>query len=408
MQSQTGLEIITLGDFQVRCGGKILTHDANRAYRLWELFKYLLTNREQGVLPEVLVETLWPEQEYADPKSAVRTLIYRLRQILDGGCGEKKSDYIYFEQGCYRWNTEASYYLDAQGFEELCQQAQGLVREKPEEAITLLQRAMSLYKGEYLPETAFSEWVLPPRNYYRRLYLQGVVTLAGLLKNARRYEEIISLCEEAIRIEPFEEDLHLPFLEALLAKGRKKQALTHYQYITAALYRELGVKPSQALRHIYRLIQAEDSVAAAQDLSLVQEGLQGASEEKEGAFYCEPPIFRSIYKLESRRAERRGQEVALCLLTLNGEKGAISPPELQEAMEHLQAVLLACLRKGDVVTRWNESQFLVLLDTVNLHQAQKVLKRIESSFWGTWGQNEGRLSLNSKIQPVLPVPPSAQ
>ncbi|MGB3933511.1 MAG: response regulator receiver protein, partial [bacterium] len=67
MQSQTGLEIITLGDFQVRCGGKILTHDANRAYRLWELFKYLLTNREQGVLPEVLVETLWPEQEYADP-----------------------------------------------------------------------------------------------------------------------------------------------------------------------------------------------------------------------------------------------------------------------------------------------------------------------------------------------------
>ncbi|MFY9501466.1 MAG: BTAD domain-containing putative transcriptional regulator, partial [bacterium] len=341
-------------------------------------------------------------------KSAVRTLIYRLRQILDGGCGEKKSDYIYFEQGCYRWNTEASYYLDAQVFEELCQQAQGLVREKPEEAITLLQRAMSLYKGEYLPETAFSEWVLPPRNYYRRLYLQGVVTLAGLLKNARRYEEIISLCEEAIRIEPFEEDLHLPFLEALLAKGRKKQALTHYQYITAALYRELGVKPSQALRHIYRLIQAEDSVAAAQDLSLVQEGLQGASEEKEGAFYCDPPIFRSIYKLESRRAERRGQEVALCLLTLNGEKGAISPPELQEAMEHLQAVLLACLRKGDVVTRWNESQFLVLLDTVNLHQAQKVLKRIESSFWGTWGQNEGRLSLNSKIQPVLPVPPSAQ
>lgn len=86
----------------------------------------------------------------------------------------------------------------------------------------------------------------------------------------------------------------------------------------------------------------------------------------------------------------------------------ISLSELQEAMDHLQAVLLACLRKGDVVTRWNESQFLVLLDTVNLHQAQKVLQRVESSFWGTWGQNEGRLSLNSKIQPVLPVPPSAQ
>jgi tetratricopeptide (TPR) repeat protein len=296
----------------------------------------------------------------------------------------------------------ACFYLDAREFEDLCQRAKGLVREKSEEAITLLQRALPLYKGEYLPETAFSEWVLPQRHYYRRLYLEGVVTLARLLKEARRYEEIINLCEEAIRIEPFEEDLHIPFLEALLARGRKKQALTHYQYITAALYRELGVKPSQSLRHIYRLIQAEDGTAAAQDLTLVQEGLQGAPEEKEGAFYCEPAIFRSIYNLESRRAERRGGEVALCLLTLTGEKGVISFPELQEGMDHLQAVLLACLRKGDVITRWNESQFLVLLDTINLHQAQKVLRRVESSFWGTWGQNEGRLLLNSKFQPLLP------
>jgi two-component SAPR family response regulator len=72
------LQIISLGDFRVKFGEKVLTQEANRSYRLWELFKYLLTNKDQVVLPEVLVEKLWPEQEYADAKSAVRTMVYRL------------------------------------------------------------------------------------------------------------------------------------------------------------------------------------------------------------------------------------------------------------------------------------------------------------------------------------------
>ena len=58
IQDQTVLEIRTLGNFQVSYGEKILTQEYSRSYRLWKIFKYLITYREQGVLPEVLVENL--------------------------------------------------------------------------------------------------------------------------------------------------------------------------------------------------------------------------------------------------------------------------------------------------------------------------------------------------------------
>ena len=397
-KGQAMLHIETLGNFRVSRGERILTRDAQRAYRLWGLLKYLLTKGGQGVHPEVLAGALWPEQDYQDPKGVVRTTVYRLRQLINYGGGDGGGNYIIFKQGCYRWNTGANYWLDAREFEELCHQAQDILGEDPAGAMVLLESALSLYKGEYLPEEAFSEWVLSQRYYYRRLYLEAVVTLMPLLKEQGLYRNIIAHCEEAVRIEPFEEGLHIPLLEALLYTGRWEQALTHYQYITAALYRELGVKPPPAMRRIYELLQAERESAAAG----AGRSEDGPGEEKvgEGAFFCDPHVFRSIFNLERRRAERRGQEVPLGVLTLTG-RVPVSLSHLARAMVHLQEVLLACLRKGDVVTRWDDTRFLLLLDAINPYQAQKVFRRVESSFWGTYGQEE-RLLLQSKLQAFLP------
>ena len=389
---QSALYIETLGDFRVSRGKRVLTRDAGRAYRLWELFKYLLITGGQGVHPEVLAATLWPGRDYQDPKAVVRTSIYRLRQLINTNDNDVEGNYIIFKQGCYQWNTEANYWYDAQEFEDLNRQAHSIGQGDPAQTIALLKRSLSLYKGEYLPEEAYTEWAISQRHYYRRLYLEAVVTLVPLLKKDGRYREIIEHLEEAIRIEPFEEELHIPFLEALLDTGRWEQALTHYQYITAALYRELGIKPSPAMRRIYELLQSQKQGAAAGD-GQAKDRLEDSMVE-DGAFFCDPHVFRSIYKLEQRRGERRGQDVALGVLTLTSRIPR-SLSELLPAMAHLEKVLLACLRKGDVISRWNDSQFLLLLDAINPHQVQKVFRRIESSFWGTYGQ-EDRLQLQSE------------
>jgi len=48
------------------------------------------------------------------------------------------------------------------------------------------------------------------------LYLQSVLDLISLLKVDKGYETIIKVCEMVFLKEPYEEDIHLQYLEAFL------------------------------------------------------------------------------------------------------------------------------------------------------------------------------------------------
>lgn len=398
VNSQAVLEITTLGKFQVKYREKALTREASRSYRMWELFKYLLTNREQSVLPEMLVEKLWPEQEYADAKSAVRTQVYRLRQFLASSTGEPGENFILFDQGSYRWNKKCKYWLDADEFEQLCQQAESLKQENPTDAIELLQKAVLLYKGEYLPEDTYSEWTVIQRHYYNRLYLECVISLGELLNEKNQYDEIITLCEKAIDIDPCVEQIHILYIEALLAQGRKKLAISHYGNVFDTFCRDMGINPSNKMSHLYKIIHSEDGIAE-HDLTSIQNGLRESSVGDE-AFYCDSVIFRALYQLEQRRAN---PYICIGMFTLIG----VGPNGRQigmDAMDHLQRVLASRLNRTDVFTRLNDSQYLCLLNTdVDNAKKTKIIERIEDGFWKIWDGDNQYLTVFSRLQPLLPA-----
>ncbi|HHX95761.1 MAG TPA: hypothetical protein GX691_08105, partial [Clostridia bacterium] len=47
--------ITTLGNFQVICNGNDLTDALSKSLKVWELFKYLLTFRDDLMLPEKII-----------------------------------------------------------------------------------------------------------------------------------------------------------------------------------------------------------------------------------------------------------------------------------------------------------------------------------------------------------------
>ncbi len=392
-------EIYTLGRFVVRCGDSIVSEDVGRSYHMWELFKYLITYRGKSHLPEAIVEKLWPNNNYDNPKRVLRTLVYRLRKLLaKTGFTGNEHQHIVSSQGGYSWNPSLGYRLDAAEFEALCKEAQSVSQIEPMRAIALYLKAGGLYEGDYLPECSCCDWVMPMRNYYRRLYLESVVELINLLKKAGRYAEIVLVCERAFLIEPYEEDLHLQYLDALLHEDKLKQARTHYEYVTSLLYRELGIKPSTAFRALYRRMQA-DSTAVQLDLAWIQEML---SEKRaaEGAFHCDPEVFRFLYKLERRRSLRSGRTVFLGLLTITAPDYGLPPERVLEAVrEQLHEILLAQLRKGDVITNWNEAQFLAIMPDLSLEQGEKVLGRIRDSCAANFETKDAVLRYN--LQSIL-------
>ena len=393
------LEIYTLGRFQVCCGDEKLFSEAGRSRKTGELFVYFVTHRWKTGIPEVILESLWPEQEYANPKKTFQTLIYRLKKKLENHQVPGASDAVTCSYGCYGWNNTVHFWLDAEAFETLCREARSLSDTNPLRATAKYRQALDFYTGDYLPLWHYSDWVLKVRHYYRRLFVRSVSELLALQKEHRLFSQMVEDCEKALYIEHLDEDIHLRYMEALLAEGKTAQARAHYEHITALLYQELGIKPSPALRRIYRVIK-KDSEKHELDFTEMQEILR-ERDRSDGALLCEPDTFRFLCRLERRRAERQNQPVQLGLLTFTGPD--FQPPPhapLRKAMDGLQGVLLDNLRKGDVITSLYENQYALLLPGLDLEQVQGVLKRVKENFEETGPPAE--LVMRSSAHPVLP------
>lgn len=371
------LKVYTLGCFEVKTGKKVISNDCKRSQQLWNLFKYILTYRDKRIIQESLFDILWIDKECDNPVKALQNLIYRLRMLLNyEGLNKDGESIINFSQGCYSWNKEFNYWTDVDEFEELYKNAKAFEKNIDFiNAIELYQRALTLYKGDYLSEDSYNEWLTPVRNYYHRIYMDIIGSLTKLLKHYGRNEDILKVCEEALMLESFEESLHIHYIEALIAVGNIKQAKTQYEYVTSMLYKEMGVKPSTDLRNLYHKIKCKDDVILL-DLDSIQELMMDRT-DSDGAFFCEPDIFISFYKLECRRIARTKQVVIIAMITISMAKNRAKDSKiLKKAMGSLLNMLIQDLRTGDVVSKWSDGQILMILPGPTFEQANIVLDRI--------------------------------
>lgn len=393
------LKISTLGSFMVCRGDVRLSSDYGRSRKIWELFMYLITHRERPHSPEVILETLWPDQDYTDPSKAIKNIVHRLRQKLDTGINYDAGSIIVNSHGCYSLNGDANYWLDAEEFESLCREARALAAGDSEAACHKYRQALELYRGEYLPESPYSDWLLPVRYHYRRLFIESAIRYMELLKKQKNYNRIIEDCEKFIAMERFEEEFHLKYIEALLAARKVARARSHYEHVSSMFYQEFGAKPSAAMRSLYSAIRKQGmdtEVSFTEVKDILQE-----RDEAEGPLYCERDFFSILCRLEKRRSEREERPVHIGLLTFQGEDGG--QPEaarLKEAMNGLNAALSASLRKGDVFTNWKDNQFAVLLPGTTREQADTVLKRTVCCL-GEHSSVKPEYELQRKVYPLL-------
>lgn len=148
-------EISTLGSFHVLCNQHDLTDTLNKSAKIWNLFKYLLTFRDDLILAEKIVESLWPDADYVDPKRTLRAQVFRLRQSLTSSVDNCPSQggLIVSSRGCYKFETKECCNIDVVAYENLFRTAYDSVKEDPSKAIELFQEVVSMYKGDYLSET---------------------------------------------------------------------------------------------------------------------------------------------------------------------------------------------------------------------------------------------------------------
>ncbi|SFH88200.1 DNA-binding transcriptional activator of the SARP family [Tindallia magadiensis] len=370
------INITTLGNFDVIKGDQSLLSMHPGSKKIWELFKFMLTYRGRSFTPESLVDALWPTEDYSDPRGALRRQMHRLRQLLhESGVEHQCGTLIVFRNGYYQWNTDSVTYVDCELFEKAIEKADSFKRSDPVKALLHYREAVSLYKGEYLPDCSEHQWVFSVRNLYRRLFLKAILALGELTSSQEDYQAFLPICEKAIQLDYYEEDFHLLYMDTLMYVGEKKTALQHYEQVTGFLYHEMGVKPSNAMKSMYKRILSTQEVHNSLD-SLHAELEKNTTSET--AFFCEPTIFRSIYELEWRRSERDGYQTVIGLLTITNLD--INESLNKNMLKDFGSHLIRSLRKGDVVTKWNNTQFLVLLPGLTEDLMNQVVSRILTSY----------------------------
>ena len=388
------LVIRMFGVFWVSRGDEVFTDRLKRSRQLEGLLKYLIAYRGSFISPEELVDALWEGRNCDNPSKAIQNLVYRLRTLMDV---EGAQSYFLFVNGGYGWNMQASYTLEIEDFDRLYDDAMAKLRRGAADP-ELYKQALQLYTADFLANSQYELWTVLLRQNFRQKFTASVETLLSLLKAGNLNYDIISLCEKAMAIDPYDEKVHVAFLKALMATNRIAHARMHYSYITELLYRDLGVSPSADLKEAYAEINGSTKYVQ-HDMDYILHSFSEDARAIDGPYFCDEEVFHELFKLERRRLLRNGQSNCLLLLTVSSPNYSVPTPDvLKSARNYLKQVLATSLRRGDVVCMWNEVQVLVLLVSLTFEDAeiisQRVINRFNKAYQGV------SLLLQKKISPI--------
>ncbi len=210
----------SLGETEVVLGNRPVAEQDWRSTRAKELFFYLLAH-PAGQTREQVTAAMWPDFSPSKASSNFHINLFRARRALFPGV-------FTIDGGRYRIARELTVWFDAAEFEGL---VAGAERPKGEERDlpSVLERAVGLYRGEFLPEF-YSEWVVDARRGLENKFLRALLALADDHSARNNHSRAIPLLERLLAIDPYQEDAYIRIVRSYLAEGKRALALRTYSH----------------------------------------------------------------------------------------------------------------------------------------------------------------------------------
>ena len=388
------LHIQTFGNFTLQAGEAKISDSDNRSKKVWLLLAYILCKRGRQITRKELISLLWGDDSSNNPENALKTTFHRVRTLLDQLWPSAGHQLIIWKDGGYSWNMEIPVTIDSDTFDSLCRRD----GKSEEQWLDDATKALSVYNGDFLSNLSTETWVIPITAYYHNLYIQTILDVVPLLSARERYQEAADICREALKVEPYHEPLHRLLMQALLDLGDLKGVASVYEDLSEQLFSELGIKPGDDTKAIYRIATqsiSEQSLPVDTVLEYLQE--KGAIK---GALQCEFDYFKILCFAEARAMLRSGKATHLTLLTVTGGSKELSKRSLDTAMEHLGEQIRTNLRRGDNFARCSVSQYIIMLPQANYENSCMVSRRILNAFTKRHPHSPARI--NFVVQPLSP------
>ena len=365
-----------MGSFHIFIDERRVENPVSKSRKGTALMEYLVLHRGASVTNQQLMQELWPEHSVTNPENALKTLVRRMRLLLNqmysglGSC-------IVSDRGAYHWQSLPGMAIDAVElldlFDDIPNQPDPQVQRK------MYQRVLELYQGD-LYQTGDIE---AESGFAQQMHSKFLSTMYGyieLLRKAEDYNEICAVCRSALEVDSFDDRLHIELMKAMISLNRTSDALVQYKHATNLTYRYLGTPPSPQMSAFYQeMNKARQSLKL--NLEAIREELHNSSLER-GAFVCDYEMFKSIYSLEMRNLERLGTTMFLGVIMIgDSDEGDFDSMRQDSIMNGLIEILRDNLRKGDIITHFSPSVVALLLPTVNYQTGSMVMERIRKLFY---------------------------
>ncbi|KKM09878.1 hypothetical protein SY88_17010 [Clostridiales bacterium PH28_bin88] len=249
------LRVQTLGKFKVWRGDAEITAREWQREKARQMFQLFLTRRKGLLHREQIMALLWPD---ASPEVAARDFKVALNALMNALEPDRPprsgSSYVLREGSTYGFNLAGGYWLDAGEFESLVASGQEAVETAPDQAVAFLQRALELYRGDYLQEVLYDEWCLEERERLAVMYLKAAATLAGLLAKRGDYASCISWTEKILAKDNCWEEAYRLQMLCYARLNNRGMVARVYEKCVQTMQKELGVTPSIHTAKLYRKI----------------------------------------------------------------------------------------------------------------------------------------------------------
>ena len=251
------LRVRFFGHFEMLCDEELITLGRNG--KALTILKYLLAHRSRPVSQDHLMGWLWPHSNLKKARWSLNSAIHGLRKLLNEcPASGSANSYVVLEEGYYRLCSEVRVLSDVDEFDELYEggrrfEAEGAI----EQAATHYERAIALYRGEYLVEDLYEDWTMVERERLSNAYIDMLGRLANYYYETDQHQESIRACYRILEKDRCHEESYRLLMRSYAQLGLRGRALRQYRLCERILGQEYGTAPSPETRALYRGLLTE-------------------------------------------------------------------------------------------------------------------------------------------------------
>lgn len=245
------LEVHFFGRFEILSRSKVLP--LGHHSKALAILRHLVANVPRPVSQDYLMGWLWPESDLKKARWSLNSAVCTLRKVLGGAETLAVSPIrVVLKGGYYRLSTNVRVFSDRDAFDTLYASGQQFEKDgRLREASAEYEKAIELYRGDFLVEDLYEEWTAIERERLVTAYADMLKRLAVYYMRNGRCHESIRACYQILEKDRCDEDTHCLLMECFVRLGQRARALRQYRLCEQALGNEYDATPSPETQAFY-------------------------------------------------------------------------------------------------------------------------------------------------------------